>query len=45
MPASPFDNDTARELVYGMPYEDWKEKYQTEATPEQMEALKKSHSH
>jgi len=41
----PVDNDTARELVYGMPYAEWKEKYQTEATPEQMEALKKSHSH
>jgi len=41
----PVDSDTARELVYGMPYAEWKEKYQTEATPEQMEALKKSHSH
>jgi len=39
------DNDTARELVYGMPYAEWKEKYQTEATAEQMETLKKSHSH
>ena len=27
--------DDARELVYGMSYSDWKEKYQTEATPEQ----------
>ena len=25
----------AREIVYGMPYDDWKAKYQTEATPEQ----------
>ena len=23
------DYDTARELIYGMPYEEWKEKYQT----------------
>jgi hypothetical protein len=27
--------DDAREAVYGMPYGEWKEKYQTEATPEQ----------
>lgn len=30
------DIDAARELVYGMPYEDWKATYQAEATPEQM---------
>ena len=29
--------DTARERVYGMPYSDWKDKHQPEATPEQME--------
>ena len=28
--------DKAREIVYGMPYDDWKAKYQTEATLEQM---------
>lgn len=27
--------EAARALVYGMPYADWKEKYQTEATAEQ----------
>ena len=27
--------DEAREIVYGMPYEEWKAKYQTEASPEQ----------
>ena len=27
--------DAARELIYGMPFEDWRTKYQTEATPEQ----------
>lgn len=32
--------DQARERVYGMPYAAWKEKYQTEATPEQMAAFK-----
>ncbi|MCR9258021.1 MAG: DUF1244 domain-containing protein [Alphaproteobacteria bacterium] len=29
------DYDKAREVVYGMPYGAWKEKYQTEATAEQ----------
>lgn len=29
------DYDQAREIVYGMPYSDWKANYQTEATPEQ----------
>jgi hypothetical protein len=32
--------EEARERVYGMPYAEWKEKYQTEATPEQMAAFK-----
>ncbi|MEE4245240.1 MAG: DUF1244 domain-containing protein [Kangiellaceae bacterium] len=31
--------DQAREQVYGMPYSDWKDKFQTTATPEQMAAL------
>ena len=29
------DYDTAREYVYGMPYGEWKEKYQKPATKEQ----------
>jgi len=29
----------ARERVYGMPYEEWKEKHQLPATPEQMAAF------
>lgn len=29
--------DAAREVIYGMPYSEWKEKYQEEATAEQME--------
>jgi hypothetical protein len=37
--------DEARELIYGMPYEEWKERYQTEATPEQKAAFKKAHHH
>jgi len=33
------DYDQARERVYGMPYAQWKEKYQTPATPEQQAAF------
>ncbi len=29
----------AREIVYGMPYDDWKAQYQTESTPEQLAAF------
>ena len=32
--------DEARELVYGMPYDKWKAKFQTEATKEQLEKRK-----
>jgi len=34
--------EEARELIYGMPYPDWKKKYQTEATMEQLEKLKEN---
>lgn len=37
------DKDQSREIVYGMPFGEWKEKYQTEATPEQKAAFEKSH--
>jgi len=30
------DYDTAREYVYGMPYSDWKDQFQTPATEEQL---------
>ena len=30
------DYEQARTLVYGMPYAEWKDKYQTRATPEQL---------
>ena len=33
------DYDAAREIVYGMPYAEWKSRYQKEATPEQMAAF------
>ncbi|MBM7454339.1 hypothetical protein HNR62_000163 [Oceanisphaera litoralis] len=35
--------DQARERVYGMPYDEWKAKYQQEATTEQKAAFEKSH--
>ncbi len=35
------DYEQARERVYGMPYDEWKEKYQTQATPEQAAAFAK----
>lgn len=39
------DQDTAKERVYGMPYGEWKDKYQTEATPEQLAAMKEGPQH
>ena len=36
--------DDAREIVYGMPYEDWKAQNQTEATAGQQAAFAKSHA-
>jgi len=33
------DYEAARELVYGMPYSQWKENYQSKATNEQMAAF------
>jgi len=37
------DLEAAREIVYGMPYAEWKQKYQTEATAEQKELYKQTH--
>jgi len=37
--------DESRERVYGMPYEEWKAKHQSEASPAQKAALEKSHKH
>jgi len=34
------DKEQAREHVYGMPFADWKARYQREATPEQLAAFK-----
>jgi len=35
-------DDAAREHIYGMPYAEWKEKYQKEASPEQKAARAKA---
>jgi hypothetical protein len=38
--------DESREIVYGMPYEEWKAKYQREASPEGRAAFEKAdHKH
>ncbi len=36
------DKETARELVYGMPYSEWKDKYQTDASDAQKAAFTES---
>jgi len=33
------DKESSREIVYGMPYSDWKEKFQSEATAAQKAAF------
>ena len=33
------DYEEAREIIYGMPYKEWKTRYQTEATLEQQAAF------
>lgn len=34
--------DAAREAIYGMPFSEWKAKYQTEATPGQLAAFEQA---
>ncbi len=38
------DYDQAREIVYGMPYSEWKDKYQKEATAEQKAIYEANHA-
>ena len=35
----------AREIVYGMPYDEWKQKHQKEATHAQKKGFAESHKH
>jgi len=36
------DKGAARALIHGMPFDDWKDQYQTEATPEQIARMEES---
>jgi len=36
------DKGAARELIHGMPMDEWKARYQTEATPEQLARMEES---
>ena len=39
------DKAAARELVYGMPYEEWRDKYQTEASADQIKQFNAGDGH
>lgn len=39
------DYEAVRERIYGMPYAEWKDKFQTEATPEQLAKMKEKAAH
>ena len=38
----PVEYEQAREMIYGMPYEEWKAKHQKEATPGQIAVFDKA---
>ena len=38
----PMTKDESRAVVYGMPYDEWRKKYQKEASPEQKAAFEKA---
>ena len=37
--------EASREIIYGMPYEEWRAKYQTDASPEKKASFDKAHRH
>jgi hypothetical protein len=39
------DRAEVRTMVYGIPYEEWKAKHQSEASAQQKQAFEKSHKH
>ena len=41
----PLDKEESRKIVYGMPYAEWKDRHQTEATAEQQAAFDTHHRH
>ena len=40
--AGGLSKDEAREVIYGMPYAEWKARHQSEASPEQLARMKES---
>jgi uncharacterized protein len=38
----PMSKDESREIVYGMPYDEWRKRHQKEASPEQRAAFDKA---
>jgi uncharacterized protein len=41
----PLSKDESREAVYGIPFAEWKARYQKDASPAQQAAFDKSHKH
>ena len=41
----PMTKEQSREIVYGMPYDEWRAKYQKEATAQQKAEFVKGHKH
>src|ERR1700741_5190074 len=41
----PMTKDESREIVYGMPYDEWRAKHQKEASPDQKAAFEKTKPH
>ncbi|MCX8516455.1 MAG: DUF1244 domain-containing protein [Alphaproteobacteria bacterium] len=37
--------DDSKKLIYGMDYDEWKKRYQSDASPEQLKKLKTTHQH
>jgi len=42
---TPVTDPAAREIVYGMPYDEWKAKHQKASSAEQQQKLAQSHKH
>lgn len=41
----PMSKEESRQIVYGMPYDEWRAKHQKEASQEQKAAFEKGHKH
>ena len=41
----PLSKEEAREIIYGMPYSEWKKNYQMESNIQQQIQFQKNHSH